>query len=375
MFKVICNQKELTKALSETQKAIGVKTSMDILKNFYIEAFDNSVKIVGYNLEIGISSIISANVIETGKLLIDAKLFSNIINKLPNEEITLQIDDKNLKIECGKSKFSIKCSNAEDFPLMPTVDESKSITLNSKIFKQMVKETAFATSQDLTKPILTGELLKIKDNKLTLVAIDGYRLAVSETSFSSDIDDTSMIIPAKTLNEIVSLISNKEEFTVGFNDSHIIFNIDGTTVVSRLLDGEFIDYNKLIKGEYTSIVTVNRKNLLNSIDRISLLCTEKNNLVKLNIRDNFIQLSSNTDAGNSTEEVSIELSGDYLDTAFNSRYLIEALKNMDCENLILNFTTDINPCIMNPITNEDDKEYSKEYLHLLLPVRVSSSNY
>ena len=374
MFKVICNQKELMKALSESQKAVGVKTTMDILKNFYIEAFDNSIKVVGYNLEIGISSIVNANVIEKGKVSIEAKLFSNIINKLPNEEITLYLDGDSLKIECKKSKFSIKCSNAEEFPSIPTVDESKSITLNSKLFKEMVKETVFATSEDQTKPILTGELLKIKDNKLTLVAIDGYRLAVSETSLSSNVEDTNLIIPGKTLNDITSLVSNSEEFKMGFNDSHIIFNINKTTVVSRLLDGEFIDYSKLIKSEHASTVTVNRKELLDSVDRISLLSHEKNNLIKLNIRDNFMQISSNNNAGDGTEEVSIELSGDYLDIAFNSRYFIDALKNMDCENLILNFSTNVNPCLMNPIA-KDDKDNNKEYLYLLLPVRVSSSNY
>lgn len=373
MFKVVCNQKELTKALSETQKAVGVKTSMDILKNFYIEAFDDSVKIIGYNLEIGISSIINAEVIEKGKFLIEAKLFSNIIDKLPSENITLSIDGDKLKIECNKSKFSLAYSNADDFPSMPNVEESKSLELNSKIFKQMVKETIFATSQDQTKPILMGELFEIKDNKLTLVGIDGYRLAVSSSTLSTEIQDSKIIIPSKTLNNIISLISEDKTFRLGFNNTHAIFNLGNTTVVTRLLEGEFIDYKKLIKGDSNSTVKINRKDLLNSMDRIStLVYTEKNNLIKLNIRDNFMQLSSSHTIGNSTEEVEIELSGDYLDIAFNSRYFIEALKNMECEELSLNFTTNVNPCLMNPVFEEGS---DKEYTHLLLPVRLSSSNY
>ena len=231
-----------------------------------------------------------------------------------------------------------------------------------------------ACSTKTTMPILECILLTATNNKLTLVAIDGYRLAVSKTSLSSNVEDTNLIIPGKTLNDITSLVSNSEEFKMGFNDSHIIFNINKTTVVSRLLDGEFIDYSKLIKSEHDSTVTVNRKELLDSVDRISLLSHEKNNLIKLNIRDNFMQISSNNNAGDGTEEVSIELSGDYLDIAFNSRYFIDALKNMDCEKLILNFSTNVNPCLMNPIA-KDDKDNNKEYLYLLLPVRVSSSNY
>ena len=370
MFKIICNQKELAKALTESQKAINQKTTMEILKNFYLEAFDNSLKVIGYNLEVSISSIIDVEVVENGKVLINSKLFSDIIKKLPEDKIEIFIESDELHINCNNSKFSLKYSKADDYPQLPEVSKEKSIQINPKLFKQMISETAFATSQDQTKPVLMGELLEIKDNNVNLVAIDGYRLAVSKNVISNDIENTSLIIPGKTLLDVSSLLNLEEDsFELGFNDKHAIFNLDKITVVSRLLDGQFIDYEKLITKEHNSTVTVNRESLSKCIERASILSNDKNNLIKFNIRDNFMQLSSNSDYGNSVEEVPVKLVGEYLDIAFNSRYLMEAIRNLDCSELTLELTTNVNPCIIRPISDNEEKDY----LYLLLPVRLSSN--
>lgn len=372
MLKVICNQKDLAKAIGESQKAVSNKTTMDILKSFYIQAFNNSLKITGYDLEISIESMFDTNVIEEGETLINAKLFGEIIKKLPQCEIELSMKDDILTIICQNSKFELKCENAVDYPKIPTASNDNLIEINQGIFKQMINETVFATSQDQTKPVLTGELLEINNDTVSLVAIDGYRLSVSTNKLSNSAGDSKIVIPSKTLQGIASLLnSNEETFKFGFNEKHAMFIIGNTTIISRLLDGSFIEYKKLLPKEHNSLVTANRKELLSCIERASLLiASERNSLVKFEIRDNVLHIISNADYGNCNEEMSISLSGDYLDIAFNSRYLVEALKVIDTEEITLEFTTNVNPCIIKPVSKNMD---IKDYTYLILPVRMSSN--
>ena len=231
----------------------------------------------------------------------------------------------------------------------------------------MIKQTVFAISQDQTKPILMGELLEIVDGDISLVAIDGYRLAVRSCKIDNIINNAKVIIPGKALNDVNSLLSSEEDVKVGFDEKNAIFIINDTKIITRLLEGDFIDYKKLLPREYNSKVKLKTKELLNSIERASLLSqSEKNNLIKLSIRDNVMAITSNTDKGNVYEEVNLELTGEYLDIAFNSRYFLEGLKNIDSEEIFIEFTTNINPCIIRPA---DDVKYT----YLLLPVRISSN--
>lgn len=220
---------------------------------------------------------------------------------------------------------------------------------------------------DQTKPVLMGELLEIVDRNLNLVAIDGYRLAVKSCSVDSLTENIKVIIPGKTLIDVNSLLSGEDNVKVGFNEKNAIFIINDTKIITRLLEGDFIDYKKLLPREHNSRVKLNTKELLNSIERASLLSqSEKNNLIKLSIRDKVMAITSNTEKGNVYEEVEIDLDGDYLDIAFNSRYFIEGLKNIDNEEIFIEFTTNVNPCIIKPT---DDVNY----IYLLLPVRISSN--
>ena len=231
----------------------------------------------------------------------------------------------------------------------------------------MIKQTVFAISDNKIKPILMGELLEIVDGNISLVAIDGYRLAVRSATVDNVSNNAKAIIPGKALTDVNSLLSTEEDIQLGFDDKNAIFIIEDTKIITRLLEGDFIDYKKLLPREYNSKVKLNTKELLNSIERASLLSqSEKNNLIKLSIRDNSMAITSNTDRGNVYEEVSLELEGDYLDIAFNSRYFIEGLKNIDSEEIFIEFTTNVNPCIIKPA---DEVKYT----YLLLPVRISSN--
>ena len=231
----------------------------------------------------------------------------------------------------------------------------------------MIKQTVFAISQDQTKPVLMGELLEIVDGDVSLVAIDGYRLAVRSCSVENLNANAKVIIPGKTLSDVNSLLSTEEQVQIGFDEKNAIFIINETKIITRLLDGEFIEYKKLLPREHNTRIKLNTRSLLDSIERASLLSqSERNNLIKLSIRDNSMAITSNTEKGNVYEEVELQLEGDYLDIAFNSRYLLEGLKNIESEEIFIEFTTNVNPCIIKPVDGI-------KYIYLLLPVRIASN--
>ncbi|RDY25586.1 DNA polymerase III subunit beta [Romboutsia weinsteinii] len=367
-MKIICNQKLLAHKIGITQKAINSKTTLDLLKGILLSAKDDQLKLTGYDLEIGIETYTQAEVIEEGDIVVNARLFGDIIRKLPDSFVEIESDsENNIYINCLNSRFKIKGDSAKEYPRLPEVNDNDLYNIPQDLLKNMIKQTVFAISQDQTKPILMGELLEINDGNISLVAIDGYRLAVRSCNVENIRNNTKLIIPGKTLNDVNSLLSSEEEVKIGFDDKNAIFIIEDTKIITRLLEGEFIDYKKLLPREHNSRVKLNTKDLLNSIERASLLSqSEKNNLIKLSIRDNTMAITSNTDRGNVYEEISLELEGDYLDIAFNSRYFLEGLKNIDSEEIFIEFTTNINPCIIKPADGV-------KYTYLLLPVRISSN--
>ena len=367
-MKIICNQKLLANKIGISQKAINGKTTLELLKGILLSAKDGQLKLTGYDLEIGIETYTQAEVIEEGEIVVNARLFGDIIRKLPDSFVEIETDaENNVYINCLNSRFKIKGESAKEYPRLPEVNEEDLYNIPQDLLKNMIKQTVFAISQDQTKPILMGELLEIVDGDISLVAIDGYRLAVRSCKIDNIINNAKVIIPGKALNDVNSLLSSEEDVKVGFDEKNAIFIINDTKIITRLLEGDFIDYKKLLPREYNSKVKLKTKELLNSIERASLLSqSEKNNLIKLSIRDNVMAITSNTDKGNVYEEVNLELTGEYLDIAFNSRYFLEGLKNIDSEEIFIEFTTNINPCIIRPA---DDVKYT----YLLLPVRISSN--
>ncbi len=367
-MKIICNQKILANKIGISQKAINSKTTLDLLKGILLSAKGDQLKLTGYDLEIGIETYKQAEVIEEGEIVVNARLFGDIIRKLPDSFVEIETDsENNVYINCVNSRFKIKGDSAKEFPKLPEVNKEDLYNIPQDLLKNMIKQTVFAISQDQTKPILMGELLEIVNGNISLVAIDGYRLAVRSCNLENISNDAKVIIPGKALIDVNSLLSSEEDIKMGFDDKNAIFIINDTKIITRLLEGEFIDYKRLLPREHNTRVKLKTRDLLNSIERASLLSqAEKNNLIKLSIRDNAMAITSNTDKGNVYEEVSLELEGDYLDIAFNSRYFLEGLKNIDSEEIFIEFTTNVNPCIIKPA---DEIEYT----YLLLPVRISSS--
>ncbi len=366
-MKIICSQKELSTAVNIVQKAVSTKTTLPILKGILLEAKDDKLKLVGNDLDIGIENCIKTKTIKEGAVVISSRLFGDIVRKLPSSDVEIEVDDhNNVFIRCENSDFKLMGQPAIEFPELPYVEEENSYIIGQDLFKNMIRQTIFATSQDETRPILTGSLIEIEKKNISMVAIDGYRLAIRKAYLNTDIDNKA-VIPSKTLNEINRILGNEAEgdIHISFTDKHILFTLDETRIISRLLEGEFINYLQIIPKEYKSRAKVSTKSLLDSIERASLVAKEgKNNLIKFSIKDDIMDVSSNVEIGSVNEEVRIELEGEDLDIGFNSKYLLDALRVIDSEEIYLEFTTGVSPCIMKPADNEN-------YTYLLLPVRLS----
>ncbi len=367
-MRFLCHQKTLLNSINIVQKALSSKTTLPILKGIYIEVFDNYLKLMATDLEIGIENIIEVNCLEEGALVVDARLFSDIIRKLPDAEIEISLQENNqVYIKCENSQFNIFSYDAEDFPELPLIEEENLYEIPQDLFKDMIRQTIFATSLDESRPVLTGALIEIEENNINMVALDGYRLALRKGKIDPIIDN-KIIIPAKTLNEMNRIIPDDDNnIKMTITKNHVLFIMDNVKVISRLLEGEFINYKQILPREYKTKVKVNTKSLLDSIERAALVAREgKNNLIKFDIRDNKITITSNSELGKVHEEVYIDLEGSDIEIAFNSKYFVDALRIVDEEEIYLEFTTNLSPGILKPVSNDN-------YIYLILPVRLSSN--
>lgn len=355
-------------SISIVQKAVSSKSTLPILKGIYLEAFDQSLRLVGTDMEIGIDHIMEANIIEEGSLVVDARLFSEIIRKLPDSEVEISLHDNNqLLIRCASTEFNILSYDASEFPELPEIEEEQTHEISQELFKSMIRQTVFATAQDEARPILTGVLMEIEDDTLNMVALDGYRVALRKGKVQSYLNNR-VVIPGKTLNEVSRIMTGEEDekVKISLTNNQALFTVGNTKLISRLLEGEFINYKQILPKEFKSRVKVNAKHLLDSIERASLVGKEgRNNLVKFIITDERMIINSNSELGNVHEEISIELEGDDIQIAFNSKYFIDALKVIDDESVYLEFTTNLSPGIIKPITNDHT-------IYLVLPVRLAT---
>jgi DNA polymerase-3 subunit beta len=368
-MKFITEKSLLQDAISDVQKAITGKSTMPVLQGIYLSARDGMLTLIGSDIEVSIETKIEANIIEEGEIVLDSRLFGEIIRKLPNDQVQItEIGNNTIEILCQKSTVQLIHLNAEEYPSLPTVDEDVVLSISQKNLKNMIKSTIFAISQDDTRPILTGVLFEIKDKKLNLVALDGYRVAFR----SEDIDcenNKEAVIPGKTLNEISKILNDSEnDVQITFTKNHILFNFGNTKVISRLLEGEFIKYSSIIPHEYNLKVIVKRESILSCVERASLMAKDGNtNLVKLDIEGDNMIVTSNSQLGKAREEVNIILQGEGLKIAFNSKYLIDVFKIMEEDEIVLEFTSSITPCV---VKNKEKDNCT----YLLLPVRLLNNN-
>ncbi|MFA5523721.1 MAG: DNA polymerase III subunit beta [Tissierellales bacterium] len=368
-MKIRIQQRDLSKCINIVQKGISSKSTLPILSGILLEAENGKLKLIGTDLEIVIKSSINCDVKEEGSIVITSRLFGDIVRKLPDLPIDLYVDENNnIHINCGNSKFNLIGLSPMDYPQLPEIKEERYFKIPNDLLKSMIRQTIFAAAQDETRPILTGALFETSDNSVSLVAIDGYRLAVKKVTVNIE-DNIKVVIPAKTLNEVSKILEDDDaEVKISYTPGNIIFNFGDIVITSRLLEGQFLNYNDIIRNEHKLRIRVRTRDLQECLERASLLAREgKNNLVKLDISDDKLVITSNSEMGNVYEELPIKLEGNDIKIAFNSKYILEGIKAIDSEEIVMDMISNVNPCIIRPV--EDNS-----YTYLVLPVRLAAED-
>ena len=362
-MKFTITQRSFQSALNIVQRGLSGKNLMEVLKGIHIEAVDNTLLITTNNLEMGILTKVEANVQEEGKVLIDGKLISDIVRRLPNENITVSVGNDNIvNITSNRSKFNLVAMINDRFPLVQEYEDGDYKMVNRQLFSDMIRKTHFAASTDEARGVLTGELLEVDENSVTMVAIDGFRLAVKKLRSNLNLEPRKAVIPKTALLEIQKLSESQEHIGILFEERSVSFKIGETVLNSNLLEGDFINYNQIVPKEFATRIKINVSEFTEALERASVVSNNK--LVVLKIAGEKLNLSSrNSEIGNLEENMNIEFEGKDLEIAFNSRYFTEALRYFDDEYVYMNFNSNISPCVV-------ESESDQDYIYLLLPVRI-----
>lgn len=369
-MKIICEKEKILKGINSVINGVASKTTMPILEGILLQTNDNELKLTSYDLEIGIEYILEANVEEQGNTVVNAVMFSEIIKRLPSTEIKIALNENNLlEIECEGSLYKLATMNADDFPELPKINVDNSIEIEQTTLKNMIRKTIFAVSTEENRPIFTGCLFEVKENKLNVVAVDGYRLAVKTKELLSSGNDFSSVIPGKTLNEVNKIISDSfDTVKIGISRNQALFEMENCKIVTRLLDGEFLNYSNTIPKNWETRIKVNKNNIQNCFERILLISAssiekEKKYPVKINIELGKVTISCANQTGDAKEEIYVDTEGKDLEVGFNPRFFLDALKAIDDEDVYIEFGTNRSPCIIKPVEDGD-------YVYMILPIKM-----
>jgi len=365
-MKIICDGADLADAVLKVSKGTSNKTTNPILEGIKVVAEEDYVTLSATDLELSIEKTIKGMVQLEGEMVVPGKFFCEYIKKLNNEQIELHVDEKNmLSIKYTDSVGKIQCLNSMEFPQIKSIEDSTYFEIKQKDFKSLISKSIYAVAVEDVRPILKGVKLEITNNQVTAVALDGYRLAVVKKPIITSNAEFSCIVPARSLNEISKLLEDSDEpLKVCVGRNFMMVDIDNTKITTRLLEGDFINYSQIIPTDFNTNIVLNKDQLLDALERASLLSrVDRNNLVKFDISDKVMVLSSKSDIGDIKENITISLKGNDLSIAFNARYFTEALRVINDEFLKLSFTSNVSPCI---ITSND----TDEFLYLILPVRI-----
>jgi len=369
-MKFTCNQQILSRALNTVSKAVTSRTTIPILKGILLKAADDGkLTMAASDLDLSIEKTIDVNVESSGSIVVAAKLFGDIIRKLPNEEVSFEVEEGGRAvIKTLSSEFDVVGQQADEFPNTGDIgDVSVQMSIDRKIMSDMIRKTFFCASIDESKGIITGISTEITSDHMTMAALDGFRMAVAEEKMKSD-KEGNIIISARIMNEVNKILMENEaddDITVILGDKKAVMLLERTKIVIRLLEGEFIKYRDILPKEKKTTVTIGKDILAESIERASLLAKEgKNKLIKCNIHENLMTITSASEEGAVKEEIIMEKEGEDLEIGFNSKYMMDALKAIDDEQIIMEFNTSITPCMIKPLQGNS-------FSYLILPVRIS----
>lgn len=367
-MKLICPKAELLKGVNIVMKAVPSKTTMPILECILIDASTNNIKFTSNDMELGIETIIEGNIEEKGIIALDAKIFSDIIRKLPDNDVTI-ITDENLNtlITCEKAKFNIPGKSGEDFSYLPFIEKTDCIRVSQFTLKEIIRQTIFSIAANENNKLMTGELFQIENNTLRVVSLDGHRISIRKIELKENCQDKKVVVPGKTLNEISKILSGETEDMVDIYlaVNHILFEFGNTKVVSRLIEGEYFKIDQMLSSDYETKVKINKKEFLDCIDRATLLVKEGDKKpIIIHIEDGFMELRIDSQIGSMKEEIDIEKTGKDILIGFNPKFLIDALKVIDEEEITIYLMNPKAPCFIR-----DDEG---KYVYLILPVNFNA---
>jgi len=363
-MKFSCNQKDFSTAVTNVQRAVSTKTNLPSLEGILIRAEDERIILCGYDLEIGITTFINCNVIEKGELVVSAKLLGDIVRRLPENTVDIETDEKMIiYIKSGQAEYQIVGISSEEYPDLPRVEKMDDIVIKSGILKNMIKQTIFAVSDNFSKPIYTGSLFEIDNNLLKIISVDGYRMAIRQEVIDCN-KTNKFVVPGKTLSEILKLSSDEEkEIEIIIGQRHAIFKIDNYSIISRLIEGNFIDYKTTIPPEVKTEIIINTRGLIAAVERMSLLTSDKiQSPIRCMVEDSQIKLFCSTSIGRANDAMPANIDGENVEIGLNSRYLLDALKNSDTDEIRLQLNGSLTPMKIIPVKGDS-------FLFLVVPMR------
>ncbi len=368
-MKIICSKLNLQKSVNIALKAVPSKTTMPILECILIDATANQIKFTSNDMELGIETIVDGRIEEKGMIALDAKIFYEIIRRLPDSEVTIKTDENfTAFITCEKAKFNIPGKSGEDFAYLPVIEKDEALTISQFTLKEMIRQTIFSIAVNENNKLMTGELFEIKDNYLKIVSLDGHRIAIRRMQLKKNYSDRKLVVPGKTLSEISKILSGEIDDLVSiyFTKNHILFEFDQTMVVSRLIEGEYFRIDQMLSSDYETKLSINKKEFLDCIDRATLLVREGDKRpIIITITDNKMELKIDSVMGSMSEDIDITKDGKDIIIGFNPKFLIDALRVIDDETIHMYLVNPKAPCFIR-----DDEE---SYTYLILPVNISQN--
>ena len=364
---IICDKSKLIEGMNIVMKAIPGKTTMMILECVVIEVKDNQIKLIANDLQLGIETLIDGEIKQEGSVAVGAKVFFESIRKLPSDNVSITVDeDYHMNISCGKAKFNIMAKATDEFPYLPNIVKDKNVNISQFTLKDIIRQTVFSISDNENAKVMTGELFEIHDSELKVVSLDGHRISIRKVKLNRSYDDVSVIIPGKTLIEISKIINGgmDDEVSIFFTDKHVLFEFEDTIVLSRLIEGEYYKIDKMLSTDYETKVTVNKREMLECIDRSTLLLKESDKKpVIIDVQDDYMKFAMNSAIGSMDEDIDASKEGKDILIGFNPRFLMDALRVIDEDEITMYMINPKAPCFI--------RDQEETYIYLILPVNFN----
>lgn len=363
-MKIVCTKSNLLTGVQTVSKAVPNKTTMSILECILVDTTGGDIKLTANDMELGIETVIEGEILEKGMIALDAKIFLEIVRKLPDNDITIETDDSfKTTITCEKAKFNIIGKSGEDFSYLPEIEKNDSVVISQFTLKEVIRQTIFSIADNENNKLMTGELFEIDNDMLKVVSLDGHRISIRKIALKNSYNRKKVVVPGKTLSEISKILSGDmdKDVNIFFTDKHILFELGDTVVVSRLIEGEYFKIDQMLSSDYETKIKMNKRELLDCIDRATLLVKEGDKKpVIIDVKDTSMQLKMNSTVGSMDEDIDIEKEGKDLKIGFNPKFLIDALRVIEDEEIMIYMVNPKAPCFI-----KDEKE---SYIYMILPV-------